>query len=145
MEQLLTNAEQIDELNIRVKTYLAPSKIHGVGVFALRDIAKGQKLYADSTPTVYSLSYSHFSKLFPEVREHLVERWPRVVTDSKFAYPTDRIQAHMNHSEDPNYDALNDVLLKDIKKGEETTENYKHIPGWEIAFPWLVDTKPVVV
>lgn len=141
-EQKLSNEEQIDELNARVKTYIGVSKIHGVGVFALRDIAKGQKLYADFTPTIYSLRYSHFSKLFPEVREYLIERWPRIVTGSKFAYPTDRVQAHMNHSEDPNYDAINDVMLKDVKRDEEITENYKEIEGWQVAFSWLVEVAP---
>ena len=138
MQQELSNEEQIDELNARVKTYIGVSKIAGVGVFALREIAKGQKLYADFTPTVYSLSYSDFQKLFPEVREYIIERWPRVVVGSRFAFPTDRVQAHMNHSEDPNYDAINDVMLKDVKKGEEITEDYRRIPGHEIAFPWLV-------
>lgn len=134
----LSNEDQIDELNSRVKTYLAPSKIHGIGVFALRDVFKGQKLYADYTPTVYSLPYSHFSKLFPEVREYLIERWPRVVVGDRFAYPTDRVQAHMNHHEEPNYDAINDVVLKDIPKDTEILEDYTKIDGWQVAFPWLV-------
>lgn len=142
MEQELSNEEQIDELNARVKTYLGVSKIDGIGVFALREIGKGQKLYADFTPTIYSLSYSHFSKLFPEVREHIISRWPRVVVGSKFAFPTDRVQAHMNHADDPNYDAIKDVVLKDICKDEEITEDYRKTPGWEIAFPWLVEVKP---
>ena len=142
MHEELSNEEQIDELNARVKTYIGVSKIHGVGVFALREIAKGQKLYADYTPTIYTLSYSHFNKLFLEVREYLIERWPRIVTGSKFAYPTDRVQAHMNHLEDCNYDAINDVVLKDIDKDEEITENYKLISGWEVAFPWLVEVTP---
>lgn len=141
MQEELTNEEQIDELNTRVKTYIGVSKIHGVGVFALRDIHKGQRLYADFTPTVYTLSYSHFSKLFPEVREYLIERWPRIVTGSRFAFPTDRVQAHMNHSLTPNYDAVNDVILEDVKKGEEITEDYRKIEGWEVAFPWLVVRK----
>lgn len=142
MQEELSNEEQILELNARVKTYMGVSKIHGVGVFALRDIAKGQKLYADFTPTVYTLPYSHFGKLFPEVREYLIERWPRIVTGSRFAFPTDRVQAHMNHSEKPNYDAINDVMLKDVKQGEEIIEDYRRIPGHEVAFPWLVEVRP---
>lgn len=143
MEQLLTNEQQIDELNSRVKTYLAPSKIHGVGVFALRDIAKGQKLYADFTPTVYSLTYSHFSKLFPEVRKHLIERWPRIVIGSRFAYPTDRVQAYMNCGEgaDANYDAVNDIILRDVLKDTEILHDYKLIEGWQTAYPWLIKKK----
>ncbi len=142
MEQELSNEDQIDELNTRVLTYLAPSKISGIGVFALRDLFCGGKLYADYTPTIYSLPYSSFGKLFPEVREYLISRWPRVITGSKFAYPTDRLQAHMNHHSDASYDAINDWLLRDVKKDEEITEDYKKIEGWQLAFPFLVEVAP---
>lgn len=131
---------QIDELNERVKVRVAPSKIHGVGIFALRFIGKGQKLYADNMPVVYDLPYSFFGKLFPEVRQLLLERWPSIVNGNVFAYPTERVQALMNHAptkEQINYDAINDVTIKDIPAGTEIFENYKLIPGWEIAHIWL--------
>lgn len=133
----MAHEEQITRLNERVKTYLAPSPIHGVGVFALRDIAKGQKLYGDAVPEVFSVKHSEFSKLFPEVGEQLIAQWPQVVNGSKFAYPTTRVVAYMNHSEEPNYDAVNDVLLKDVRKGEEITENYRLIENCGQAYPWL--------
>ena len=42
--------EQISQLNERVKLKVAPSKIEGVGVHALRDIKKGEKIrYEDLT------------------------------------------------------------------------------------------------
>lgn len=128
---------QQDELNGLVKTKVAPSPISGVGVFALRDIAKGHKLNVDMYPRMYNLSYSNFSKLFPEVREYLLERWPEIVNGSNFIYPDTRIQAFMNHSDDPNYDAKADVLLRDVKAGEEITEDYRKIEGWEKIFTWL--------
>lgn len=131
-------SQQVDELNTYVKTYLAPSEIHGIGVFAMRDIPKGQKLHTDMAPKIYTLAYSNFGKLFPEVKKYLLERWPLITQDSPFAYPDTRIVAHMNHAEDPNYDSINDKVLKDIKKGEEITEDYRTIAGWEIVFPWLV-------
>lgn len=137
----MTHQEQVDELNQRVKTRLAPSKIHGVGVFALRDIYKGQNLFMDFTPVVYTLPYANFKELFPEVRQLLLERWPRVVKGSRFAFPTERLQALMNHADDPNYDAQNDLALRDIKQGEEITEDYRLIPGYEIVHPWLGEKK----
>ena len=134
---------QIEELNERVKVRIAPSKIHGVGIFALRAIKKGEKLYADHVPVAYNLPYSFFNKLFPEVRQLLLERWPRVVNGDIFVYPTERIQALMNHNLNPNYDAINDITLRDIAKGEEITENYKLIPGWQEAHVWLDKEKSV--
>ena len=138
----MSNEEQIDNLNAMVKVKIAPSPIGGVGVFAIRDISKGQKLYCNFFPFQFSLPYSSFGKLFPEVRELLLERWPTITMGSKFFYPETCLQAYINHSQEPNYDCVNDIALKDIKVGEEVTEDYKLIPGWEVAYPWLVEVKP---
>ena len=128
---------QIVELNTYVKTRIAPSQIHGVGVFALRDIHKGQKLYADMATKIYNLPHKEFGNLFPTVRKYLLERWPQVVNGSAFAYPDTRIVAFMNHSDDPNYDAVNDIVLRDIKSGEEITEDYRKIDGHEKVFDFI--------
>lgn len=137
--------EQITRLNEVVKIRLAPSSIHGVGVFAIRDIKKGEKLYANNTPTVYTLRYADFGKLNKDVKQIILERWPQVVTGaSYFAYPDACYTAYMNHASPANYDAFNDVVLEDIKKGSEVAEDYMLIPGWQSAHPWLVDRKSVV-
>lgn len=128
---------QIDELNTYVKTYIAPSDIHGVGVFALRDIPKGQKLHTDMMTKLYNLPYKEFRNLFPTVKNQLLERWPLIKNGSAFAYPDTRIQAYMNHHDDPNYDAVNDVTLRDIKSGEEITEDYRKIEGADELFDFL--------
>src|SRR3990167_2280197 len=114
-----TETEQIGMLNTFVKMRIAPSKIHGVGTFAIRDIPKDTKLYADNMPEIFDLPYSRFYNLFPEVRELLLGRWPQIVNGSAFLYPDARMLAYMNHSEDANYDAINDRTLRDIEKGEE--------------------------
>lgn len=128
---------QARELNNVVTTYLAPSKVHGVGVFALRDLKQGQKLYADLFPKMYNLRYDYFEDLVPEIKEKLLERWPNIVNGSNFGYPDTNIQAFMNHSETPNYDALNDILLADVQKGEEITEDYRMIPNWDKVFDFI--------
>lgn len=128
---------QIDELNTYVKTYIGPSKIHGVGVFALRDIPEGSKLFADMTPRLYDLPHKEFQNLLPEIAQYIIERFPTVVKGSLFGYPDTRVVAFMNHSDKPNYDAINDVVLRQIEKGEEITEDYRLIDGYQIAFPWL--------
>ncbi len=129
--------QQIEKLQSEMKTKLAPSKIHGVGVFAIRDISKGEKLYADAHPTVYTLTYTDTKKLSSEVRNILLGQWPNIINGSRFAYPTVRIQAYINHSDTPNYDAQNDAVLRDVKDGEEITENYRTIDNYEKIFPWL--------
>src|SRR3990167_10556916 len=127
----MSNEHEITRLNERVRTRIAPSKIAGVGVFAIRGIAKGQKLYADALPEVYSVSYANMNKLFPAVRELLLERNPLIASGEPFPYPSERIQAFMNHSETPSYDAFRDVLLQDVCAGEEITEDYRLIPNYE--------------
>lgn len=129
--------KQIQELNTFVKTALRPSEIEGVGLFAIKDIAKGQRLYADNMPRMYTLPYEEFKSLFPEVRKEIVARFPQVINGSAFGYPSTRLQAYINHSEDPNYDAINDVVLRDIKKGEEITEDYRKIQGAELVYSFL--------
>ena len=140
----MSQKDQITELNTWVKTKLGPSKVHGVGVFALRDIPKGQKLYTEMYPRIFTLPYKEFDNLFPEVREYLIERWPQVQNGSKFMWPETRIQAFMNCAPEPemvNYDAINDVVLKDIERGEEIFEDYRKIKGWETIYTWLLDKK----
>ena len=134
--------EQAMKLNRETWARLAPSPIHGVGVFALADLKKGQKLYLDQMPTLYNIRYADFGKLRPEVKQILLERWPQIVNGSKFISPDTRFQAYMNHSDDPNYDAFTDIATRDIAEGEEITEDYRLIPGHEIVHTWL--TKDVV-
>lgn len=131
-------------LNTVVLTRIAPSKIAGVGVFALRDLFAGQRLYLDAVPQGYKVSKGSLGKLFPEVCQILTERSPRVFVDSVVAYPDARYQAYVNHSDDDyNYDCLTDKLIQDVKEGDEVLENYRSIEGWQSAFPWLVEKKSV--
>ena len=127
----------IEELDRRVITRIAPSKIHGVGLFALRNLVKGRKMYLDDMPRLYRLPYASFGKLLPHVRELLLERWPQVVNGSAFMYPDARYQAYCNHSDDPNYDAVNDVLSKDVQADDEIIEDYRKIENWEKVHVWL--------
>ncbi len=128
---------QIQELNTYVKTKVAVSPIEGVGIFAIHDIHKGQKLYTDMIPKMYNLPYKEFNNLFPTVRKELLKHFPLIVRGSAFAYPTTRLSSYLNHSEDPNYDAVNDIVLRDIKSGEEITEDYRKIDGAEEVFDFL--------
>ena len=110
---------------------LAPSKIHGVGVFAMVDIKKGECLFSDQFPERFTISPD-------EVPEDVKGRHPYVNTRGVLIYPDVRYQAYMNHSDDPNFDNQTDLALRDIKKGEEVTENYHTIEGYPPKLPWDV-------
>ena len=134
----INHKEQIGRLNAYVLTRIAASPIHGVGLFAIQDIKKGQKLFMDIMPVVFNLPYKKFGKLNEGIGELLLSQWPQIVNGSVFAYPTTRLQAYLNHSSEANYDAVNDVALREILIGEEITEDYTKIPNSHIVFPWLV-------
>jgi hypothetical protein len=129
--------EQINLLNEIVKIKLAPSAIHGVGVFAMRNIKKGEKIYADAIPHQLDLPYKMFKKLDPEIKEIILGHFPLIVNGSHFMYPVTKFSAFLNHSDNPNYDGREDKMLRAIKAGEEVTEDYRNIPGWEEIYPWL--------
>ena len=136
--------EQIAWLNTVIRVKVAPSKIHGVGLHAMRFVGKGTKMYLDASPKLYTVPYSSFGKLFDDVRAYLLGRWPRVVTGSGFFYPEAALMTFCNHSDNPNYDAYSDTTLRDIKEGEEITEDYRTIEGWGQVFPWLDKKKGVL-
>ena len=129
---------QIDELNSHIKAKIAPSKIHGIGVMAIRDLISGEKLYADLLPKLFKINSGSLKKLFPEVWELILERWPRAMDNGLFISPDVRLLSFMNHSDNPSYDPTSDCLLRDVKKNEEIMENYRLIPNYEKAFPWLI-------
>lgn len=129
--------EAIKLLNDIVRIKIAPSSIHGVGIFAMRDLKKGEVLCADAIPQAFDIPYKDFKKLNPEVRDIILGHWPHVVNGSHFLYPVAKMVAFMNHSSTPNYDAKNDVMLVDVKAGDEVTEDYSLIENSEIVFPWL--------
>lgn len=127
----------IRALNESVKIKLGASTIHGVGVFAIRDIKKGERLYADSMYQAFDVPFTMFGQLRPEISEQLLSHFPQIVNGSHFLYPVTRMVAFMNHADEPNYDAKEDKTLRKIKKGEEITEDYRLIDGYEKIFTWL--------
>ena len=138
----MNQKEQIDHLNSTIKVRLAPSSIQGVGVFAIMDIQKGQRCYCVPTKDGmfwYSVSYSNLSKLFPEIRNIILDQWPSIINGSHFLSPnyTAWPILFMNHSNEPNFENQTDKALRDIKAGEELTEDYRTMDNWKEVFPWL--------
>ena len=142
----LSKEQQLNDLCNKVKCTLKPSPIHGIGVFALRDIQKGARMYCVpmEKPYLYTLNLNdlkQFDTVFPEIKELILARWPNVVNRQPFLSPNydARLISFMNHSDTPNYDPKTDTALRDIKAGEEVTEDYRIVENYEQVFPWLGD------
>ena len=132
------NDEQINFLNSAVKVKIGVSKISGVGVIAIKDIPKGTKLFMATFPQKFTIPYGSIYKLFPEIRELILERWPNIVNgDSSFFWPDTFLQGYANHSDKNNYDSILDLTIEDIMEGEEIFEDYRDIKNYEKVFPWL--------
>lgn len=112
------------ELNDSVWATIKPSKVHGVGVFAIRDIKKDQKLYFEGNGGVWLRT--DLSKVIPEIRKLILQRWPIEKDGYPYLSPNDDavLICFTNHSDKPNYDKYTDKALKNIKKGEEIFEDY---------------------
>ena len=138
----LSKDQQINELNSEVRCTIKPSKIAGVGVFAIRDIRAGERCYVrpNMIPRFYDIPFGSLSKLFPEIKELVLARWASVVNGSLFCSPNDSAHLLMfvNHSSSPNYDVVSDTTLRDISKNEEILEDYCMMDNAEKAHsPWL--------
>ena len=127
--------ETLNKLENVVRVKLAPTNFN-VGVVAMRDIAKGTRLEINY-PRRYYIPYEHFKKLSKPIHDYLLERWGQIVNGSAFFYPDAFFQCYMNHSDTPNYDAFNDLTIKDIIRGEEITHDYKIIPNYKETLNFL--------
>lgn len=109
-----------------VKTKVAPSKIHGLGLFADEDIAKGT--------VIWKFNEIIDKKIDPEILNSLPETAREFILtyayleNGKYILCCDNDQ-YTNHSETPNVDTISDpsksIAVKDIKKGEEILEDYR--------------------
>lgn len=144
----MTPEDQIKELNEIVRVRLAPSSIHGIGVFALRNIPKGERCFCIPTKAgldqagalkFYTLSYEQLDKLYKEVKELILDQWATVVNDSHFLNPnyTTWPILYMNHSYFPNFNQYTDKATRDIAAGEEIVEDYRLMDNWQKVFPWI--------
>ena len=139
----LAKEDQINELNSEVRCKLAPSSIHGIGVFAITDIPKGQRCYCmpNVIPKFYNIPYGSLSKLFPEVKELVLQRWASVVNGSIIQSPNSDagLLFFMNHGygNEANYDVITDLAIRNISKGEELLEDYTKMSNYDKIYTWL--------
>jgi len=118
---------------LRVKAYIAPSGIHGMGLFAGEPIAKGSVVWGFDPPVDQRFKPEQLRDMSGEMKLFL----------SRYAY-SDRgtlvlcgdHARFMNHSSEAN--CGNDptrqytLALRDIAQGEELTDNYSTMEdSWE--------------
>ena len=113
-----------------VKTYLAKSKVHGLGVFAGQSIRKGAKIWRFVYGFDRFYTRKRLAKLPKPARDYINlhgYQWKNEILLS-MDYDT-----FMNHSENPNTDFHNGFVIarNNIRKGEEITNDYR---AFEAAF-----------
>ena len=107
-----------------VETFVAPSRIHGLGLFASKPIKSGTKMWVFDKDVNIILPAEKLASLHPIALDK-VKRHSYVNKDGFVILSFDGSQ-YINHSEDPNmvdYD-YECFALRDIKAGEEITVNY---------------------
>ncbi len=107
---------------------LAPSQIHGIGVFATHSIKKGAKLrlFSDETPRYISRNSEDFKS--PLIKKFC--EWYCVEDEGGFFCSLDFGQMavgwYLNHSKTPNAHHIEYIYyaLKDINEGDEILIDY---------------------
>lgn len=130
--------QAIKVLNVLGRYKIDKSEIHGVGVIATDKIRKGNKLWIDATPELFDLPYSKFKHLRKPLREEILGKFPLIIGEkSNFLYPNALMSAYLNHSDNPNYCGKTDKALRQIKEGDEITEDYRTIKDYKKIYKWL--------
>jgi hypothetical protein len=109
-----------------VRTYLAPSGIHGLGVFAGEDVAAGQELWRFTPPVDQVLPHDFVAALPPAQRAYLeTYTYESALFGPGLVLNGDHAR-FLNHARDANTDNSGAVTLaaRAISKGEEITCDY---------------------
>jgi len=112
---------------------IRPSKIHGVGVFAIRDIPKGAKVFeGDDSKVIWMKRCALKLNELPQEVKRLYDQFC-LIKDKGEIYGCPKnfnrmtVAWYLNHSKTPNVGCDKDYIffaLRDIKEGEELTADY---------------------
>ena len=128
----MNKAELLRQLRRDVFTRLAPSRIHGIGVFAIKRIPRGTNPFRGEPVEYCSIpvSKSEFSGVPKTVRKMVHDLC--AFKDGYCWVPNTGIEAatkgwYMNHSTKPNMRVEDDkfVAVRNIRTGEELTVDYR--------------------
>ena len=110
-----------------VRSYLAPSAIEGLGVFAAEPIAKGELVWRFDRRFDQLISKADLAAAPAHVREFLERYTYEFHDDSDFVVLDADEGRYMNHADAPNVDLTDPeigVAVRDIAAGEELTCDY---------------------
>lgn len=114
---------------IHIKYKLDKSDKHGIGLFADEDLKEGQLIYTASTLLDVNLTQEQFDTLSDREKEEF-QWWGFFDEPSQRWHVDFDVSKFINHSKEGTVtqDKLHDeaflVASRDIKKGEELTQNY---------------------
>jgi len=122
----------LKELASATYVMIKPSPLHGIGVFAIRDIPKGTKnIFSKGVGDWIKVSKEEVDAL-PQHSKDLIEN--HCLFDEDFYFIPDYgfklvdLVIYLNHSETPNVISLNDgeefEAIRDIANGEELLVDY---------------------
>jgi len=131
----MTKEELLKELSEEIYAVLKPSPVHGIGVFALRDIPKGcRNIFSKNIGEWIKLSIAAIEQL-PEHSRNLVETYC-LYDDENYYVPDYGFKVmdlvnYLNHSATPNIISINNgecfEALTNISAGTELLINYGEI------------------
>lgn len=116
---------------IHIDYNLDKSDKHGVGLFADQDINKGDLIYTASPILDVNITQAQFDSLSEREKKEILwwgffdepsQMWHVDFDVSKFINHADA--SHATVTQDKNHDDAYLVATRDIKKGEELTQNY---------------------
>ena len=125
-----------DYLNTSVKSYIRVSKIHGIGLFTLVDIKKGEHIFQlwKGKTDWYKIKFSKAKLLPKEVLSYILRSYGskiendnsdinfRLVKDTNFLFSNPLCLLNTEY-ENGNVDT-NGIAIKDIKINKEITATY---------------------
>ncbi|MCR9128003.1 MAG: SET domain-containing protein-lysine N-methyltransferase [Alphaproteobacteria bacterium] len=129
-----------------IDTYVGPSPIEGVGVFAAEPIKAGQIIYRFEPDFDRLIALSDADRL-PEPIRRFIDRYtyPHPGEAGVVVLDADNGR-HMNHSETPNTDFRDAIVgraIRDIAPGEEITCNYAEFePGFVMLASMVAAHRP---
>ncbi|MBS1928368.1 MAG: SET domain-containing protein [Chitinophagaceae bacterium] len=131
----MNKEDLLNELKYHSKVMLKPSPIHGIGVFAIAPIWKGEKdIFSKNSQQWLGINDAELATL-PQHAIRLIENYCLYDKDQYFVpeegFKILDLVVFLNHSSTPNIQSLDDGLqfeaIRDISIGEELCIDYGSI------------------
>jgi len=129
----------LEELNVHHYVMLKPSRVAGVGVFAIRDIPKGCRDLFSHDPGDWICLDKIEVEAMPEYSKLLIENYCLFDKEQYYVpahgFKTMDLSLYLNHSDQPNLKSVDEgtyfETIRDIKEGEELFLDYGEICEYE--------------